>query len=73
MSNTFIPQKFETSWMEYPPQSGTYIKRFGLIWKQIHQKQCTPHKYNLTSSDHLKYFYEQSFGSKNNHTSHLLV
>lgn len=53
-------------WLEYPPHSGTYIKRFGFLWKQIHEKQCMPHKFNPNSSTQLKYFYEQSFGSKTN-------
>ena len=53
----------ESLWIEHPYQPGTYIKKFGQVWKSIHEQQCFPRKYNIKKEEPLKKFYETSFGA----------
>jgi hypothetical protein len=44
-SNVLLEKKSDTSqypWMEYPPNSGTYIKKGGLLYRLAQGESCQP-------------------------------
>ena len=48
-------------WIEYPPDSGNYIKTFGVVWNLIHQTNCLADYLTSEKVRYMEYFYSVSF------------
>ncbi len=63
-TNTNTPPKEE--WLEYPPRSGMFIKKFGIVWNYIHQQNLSSQKLKMSDPKWTEHFYNNSLDNKNN-------
>lgn len=67
--NDLIKKKYykqpHPEWIEYPPDSGNYIKTFGVVWNLIHQTNCLTDYLTSEKVRYMEYFYSTSFSNTN--------